>query len=342
MKPRRDEEHEERQERHGLNSQLFLRVLRLFVVTLLCLKTVTLNGIALAQTPLRLAVLDFNGDETGVVTAQLRGLALGKFELLDPALVRAAAQGAGYGGSLNMQREEARALGLSLGCEFYLLGKVLSGRRLGTDNQAYYEALAGLFAVETRTGGLAAFGFAREQAANETAAQKKLAAALPGVWQQLVDAMLQTYARHLNEIAAAGRTPTAVIEVLNDDQLGQQGQQPIFYQRLKPDYTPEAEAVGLTATVEIEAVFQADGNIGDVTVVRWAGFGLDEAALATVKQLRFKPARQAEKEVTIRGLVRYNFRRPPALAERLEAAERLKRSLRELTSPVIKRPPPHP
>ncbi len=316
-----------------------MRRLTIFFVTLVWL---TFSLRATAQSPLRLAVLDFNGDEAGAVAAQLRGLAQGKFELLDPALVRVAAQGTGYGGNLNMQREEARALGLSLGCEFYLLGKVQSGRRLGADNQAYYEALVGLFAVETRTGDLASFGFAREQAANEAEAQKKLAAALPGVWQQLVDAMLQDHAKHLNEIAEAGRPPLAVIEVLNDDQLGQQGQQPIFYQRLKPEYTLEAEAAGIAATVEVAAVFQADGKIGEVTVMRWAGFGLDEAAVATVKKLRFKPARQAEKEVTIRGLVRYNFRRPPAMAERLEEAERLKRSLRELTSPVLKRPPLRP
>lgn len=295
-----------------------------------------------AQTSLRLAVLDFNGDETGAITAQLRGLAKGQFELLDPALVLAAAHGAGYGGSLNLPREEARALGLSLGCEFYLLGKVLSGRRLGKEHQTYYEALVGLFAVETRTGDLASFGFAREEAATEAEAQKKLAAVLPGVWHRSVEALQQAHVRHLKAIAEVGRRPSAVLEVLNDDQLGQQGEQPTFYQRLKPEYTLEAEAAGITATVEVEAVFQADGKIGEVAVVRWAGFGLDESAVATVKKLRFKPARQAEKDVTIRGLVRYNFRRPTAMAERLEEAERLKRSLRELTSPVIKSPLPRP
>ncbi|MBI1763898.1 MAG: energy transducer TonB [Acidobacteria bacterium] len=298
--------------------------------------------LAAAQTPLRLAVVDLSGDEAGAVTAQLRELAKGRFELLDPALIRVAAQGAGYSGSLNLRREEARTLGLSLGCEFYLLGRVQSGRRLGADNQPYYEAWTGLFLVETRTGDLAFFGFAREQAPQEDTVQKKLALVLPEVWQRLDKALWLTYNRHLTEIAEVGRTPLAVIEVLNDDQLGQQGQQPIFYQRLKPEYTSAAEAAGVTATVELEAVFQADGNIGEVTVVRWAGFGLDESAIKTVKKLRFKPARQAEKEVTIRGLVRYNFRRPPAMAERLEEAERLKRSLRELTSPVIKSPLPHP
>jgi len=65
-------------------------------------------------------------------------------------------------------------------------------------------------------------------------------------------------------------------------------------------------------------------------------------AIATVRKLRFKPAMQAGKEVTIRGLVRYNFRRSPTLAERQEEAERLKRSLRELKKTVLKSPPPRP
>jgi TonB family protein len=130
-----------------------------------------------------------------------------------------------------------------------------------------------------------------------------------------------------------------LIEVLNDGRLGQGSQQPVFYQRLKPEYTKEAEWAGITATVELEAVFQADGQVGEVTVTRWAGFGLDEAALATVRKLRFKPAQQAGKEVTIRGLVRYNFRRPPSVAERQAETEQLKRSLRELKSFGVKVPP---
>lgn len=306
------------------------------MIILLLAVWLTCSTQALAQPSLRLAVLDFQGDETGEVAAQMRVLAKDKFELLDQDLVRVAAQGAGYNGSLNMPRHEARALGISLGCDFYLLGKVVGGRRLGQNNQAYFESLTGLLVVETRTGGLATFWFHREQSGNQAEAQRKLLAALPFAWQKVFGAMKQLHTQHLNEVADVGQPPSPVIEVLNDDQLGKQGQQPVFFQRLKPEYTIEAEAAGITATVEIEAVFQADGSIGEVRVVRWAGFGLDESSVATIKKMRFKPARQAEKEVTIRGLVRYNFRRPTAMAERLEEAERLKRSLRELASPVIK------
>jgi TonB family protein len=283
------------------------------------------------------------GDETGEAGRLLRALAKAEpasFELLDDALVRAAAQGAGYQGSLNLHRHEARALGSSVGCDFYLLGKMQVGRRQG--EVVYYEAWTGLFAVETRSGALTSFAFESVRAENEAEARKKLLATLTSLWRHQAQAMLTARSRHQAEIANVSQPATTVLEVLNDDELGQDSQQPIFYQRLKPEYTKEAELAGVVATVELEAVFQADGKVGEITVTQWAGFGLDEAALATVRKLRFKPALQAGKEVTIRGLVRYNFRRPPTLAERQEEAERLKRSLRELKNPVIKSPPPRP
>jgi len=298
---------------------------------------------ALAQAPLRLAVFALPGDEMREMETLLRTLAKKEsaaFELLDDTLVRAAAQGAGYQGSLNLHRNEARALGLSIGCDFYLLGKMQVGRRQG--EEVYYEAWAGLFLVETRRGALTSFAFESVRAKNETEARKKLLATLTSVWRQQAQAMLAARSQHQVEVTSLGQPATAVLEVLNDDQLGPDGQQPIFYQRLKPEYTKEAELAGVVATVELEAVFQADGKVGEVVVTRWAGFGLDAAALATVRKLRFKPAVQAGKDVTIRGLVRYNFRRPPTLAERQEEAERLKRSLRELKNPVVKSPPPRP
>ena len=301
-----------------------------------------LSVTGLAQVPLRLAVVDFKGDETGAVTALLRKLAQVQptdFELLEPELIRAAAQGAKYAGGLNLQREEARALGLSLGCDYFWLGKVQIGRRQGEGQRQYFEALLGLFTVETRTGRLVAFNFFREEAATEVEARQRLSVSIQHSWSKLAAALFTARDQHRAEVAQAGFLQTPLIEVLNDDQLGQGAQQPIFYQRFKPEYTQEAEWAGITATVELEAVFQADGRVGDVQVTRWAGFGLDEVALATVRKLRFKPAQQAGKEVTIRGLVRYNFRRSLSLAERQDEAERLKRSLRELKNSGVIVPP---
>lgn len=287
-----------------------------------------------AQSPVRLAVIDFVGDDNGIVSAVLRQSVTSEFELLDDDLVRAATRGAGYQGSLNLSRDEARALGQSLGCDFFVLGKTLTTRRLvgASGEQAYFESLAGLFWVETRTGKLILFSFESAKSETETASKETLKAVLKQGWLRYTGAVLNARKRHAAAVEDFQPLPPA-IEVLTDDLAATGVQQPFFYQRLKPDYTEQADLAGITATVELEAVFREDGTIGDVEVVKWAGFGLDESAIATVKKLRFKPAERDGKKLTLQGLVRYNFRRPLSQAERQEETERLKRSLRDIKKP---------
>lgn len=290
-------------------------------------------GPGLAQTPVRLAVLELVGDEKGEYSTLVREFARSSnadFDLIDEDLTRAASRGAGYSGSLNLSRDEARALGQSLGSDFYLLGKILVARRIGANNQAYFEALAGLFFVETRSGSLTLFAYEQAHLPDEQQARDRLKETIRRHWPTYAGTMLESRRRWTSAIADAGRRNPPPVEVLTDDLAAQGVRQPFFYQRLKPDYTEQADLAGITATVELEVVFREDGRIGEIEVVRWAGFGLDESAIATVKKLRFKPAEQAQKPLTIKGLVRYNFRRPLTQAERQEELERLKRSLRDL------------
>ena len=49
-------------------------------------------------------------------------------------------------------------------------------------------------------------------------------------------------------------------------------------------------------------------SFGPIEVVRWAGFGLDEAARAAVAAATFYPARLGEEPVSARALLRFNFR----------------------------------
>ncbi|MCG3159813.1 MAG: hypothetical protein JMDDDDMK_00833 [Acidobacteria bacterium] len=303
-----------------------------------------------AQAPIRLAVLDFDGDEQGKFADLLRSLSRtsdsSQFELLDENLTRLAARGAGYDRNLNLSRAEARALGQSLGCEFYILGKVLVTRRAVSADQFYYEALAGSFVVETRTGALTLFIFDRAKAGDEQKARDQLEELIRGEWPRCVSAIVSARKKQVAEIETATQTSAPLIEVLSDDFDAHGGELPVFYQRLKPAYTEQADLVGVTATVELEAVFGADGKVGEIEVTRWAGFGLDESAIATVRQLGFKPARRDGKNVTIRALVRYNFRRPPSQAVAPQAAspeeiERIRRSLRDILIPKqspVKRP----
>jgi TonB family protein len=294
---------------------------------------------AQTQNPIRLAILDLPGDDRGELATLLRELASqAGFELINEDLTIKAARGAGYRGSLNLSRDEARALGQSLGCEFYILGKAQVARRLATGEEFYFEALAGLFTIEARTGRLIRFRFERARTHNEQESYRQLKELVKAGWGGSVDAIFVAQEKHAHEIKNVIDKTGPVKEILIDDAEGSGIEQPVFYQRIKPAYTDQAELAGIAATVELEAVFGEDGQVGNVEVVRWAGFGLDESAMSAVRSLRYKPAERDGKRLTIRGLVRYNFRRPivqaaQPQAQSREELERLKRSLRDILRP---------
>ena len=302
----------------------------------------TASGNVSAQEPIRLAVLDFGGDEQGKFSGLLKSLAGAngseRIELLDENLTRLAARGAAYDGSINMNREEARAFGQSLGCDFYILGRILHTRRAVSADKFYFEALAGLFLVETRSGSLTLFVFDREQDENEAKSLDKLVSKVELDRPGFVNAIFSARKKQAVEIESVAQEKQPLIEIFPDDPNDQGMERPVFYERLKPAYTEQADLMGVTATVELEAVFGSDGKVGDVQIVRWAGFGLDESAAATIRRLSFKPARRDGKDVTIRALVRYNFRRPlpqvvaPQVASP-EEIERIRGSLREILIP---------
>jgi len=275
------------------------------------------------------AVVDFVGDGQHEAE-ELRKLAAREFTAVEEEQMRAAIRGAGYRGSLNLSREEARALGMSIGCDFYLLGVVRVPRRIVSAEEFYYEGIAGLFTVETRSGRLLLFDFARTKAADEKAARVALDVQIRQSWKKSSAAITAAVSRSRAESEVFNQTPAEPVEILPEETQTTNIAQPVFYQRVKPRYTEEAESLSITAVVELEAVFREDGQVGDVEIVRWAGFGLDESATATVRGLRFKPAERDGRKVSLRALVRYNFRRPPTAAEIREEAERLKRSLRDV------------
>ncbi len=68
-------------------------------------------------------------------------------------------------------------------------------------------------------------------------------------------------------------------------------QAPRVVREMKPDYTAEAMRAQIQGTVEVEAIVQADGKVGEVRVVRSLDkdYGLDDAAVRAVKGWEFKP-----------------------------------------------------
>jgi len=59
-----------------------------------------------------------------------------------------------------------------------------------------------------------------------------------------------------------------------------------------PVYTEEARRLRIEGDVVLEVVFAATGQIRIVGVVKSLGHGLDEAAVAATRQIRFTPARR--------------------------------------------------
>ena len=109
-------------------------------------------------------------------------------------------------------------------------------------------------------------------------------------------------------------TVDAVIEEAPEDEQAAATQGirlPRPFRRLRPDYPATAARAEAEATVDVAVDVGADGEVGEVQIIRWAGFGLDESTMATVRQLHFFPAMKNSAPIPMRVLLRYNFRKPP-------------------------------
>ncbi|MGH9787156.1 MAG: energy transducer TonB [Candidatus Acidiferrales bacterium] len=75
----------------------------------------------------------------------------------------------------------------------------------------------------------------------------------------------------------------------------------------QPEYSEEARKARYQAKVSLWAVVDTDGHVRDVRVVRAAGMGLDEQAIATVKSWRFKPAERNNRAVPVYMTIEIDF-----------------------------------
>jgi TonB family protein len=275
-----------------------------------------------AQTTTRkttLAVLDFGETETGRRAAdhvwQTMRSADG-LELPDREEARAAARGIGYAGSLNMTLAEARELGASLGADFFITGDAQTLRRSPSTDSPYYEAYASIFLVSSRTGRLIMWDRPSFQAATPDAALELLLKELAGGERsyRMTIALRRALEDEMQMRAlAVGRTAPLIEEAPDDagDAKAQGLRLPLPYRRLRPPYPETASLAEAVATVDVEVDIGADGEVSKVEVVRWAGFGLDEATINTVRRMHFRPAMRDGEPVPMRVLLRYNFRKPP-------------------------------
>lgn len=276
------------------------------------------NANAQTSQPPILTVLDFGSTtmaKQATDTLRTRLRSTGEVLVADADLSRAAAKGIGYSGSLNLSLSEARDLGAALATEFYILGDAQTLRRSSFDSPVYYEAYCSLFLVSARTGRLLLWERPRFEDAEANKAEQRLSQYLSddALFRRLTDIIKKTHAEERIQRSVLTTPAEAVIEEAPDDEKAAEVQgirTPRPYRRLRPEYPQTAARADAEATVDVVVDVGADGEVGDIQIVRWAGFGLDESTIATVRQLHFFPAMKNGTPVAMRVMLRYNFRKP--------------------------------
>jgi TonB family protein len=269
--------------------------------------------------PATVAVLDFGESTLARLSAEKFSTNLRQQTGLiipDRDQVRAAAHGAGYAGSISLSLSEARDLGAALGCDFFVLGDAQTLRRSPSTGPVYYESYASIFLVSARTGRLIRWERPNFRAATAAAAEQAL------FLQLSTDNSSPPYVvsvhraqedeRGERELTTAEQVP--IIEAAPDDDKSAEAEGlrlPRPYRRLIPPYPDSAAVAEAEATVDVLVDLDAEGEVTRVEVERWAGFGLDEATIDTVRRLHFFPAKRNGVAIPIRVLLRYNFRKPP-------------------------------
>ena len=269
--------------------------------------------------------------------------------LVEDSMIRPALRGLGYDGSINMSRVQARRIGSAIGCDFFITGKLEVLTRSEREGESHEEAFAGLMIVDGRTGDLSVFDFISEKATTRELALNAVEKAMVERAAGYIDRIIQI--RRRGPLAAStppwntGTTVGDRIEDVPDEDSPRAAgfRPPQFLSRVKPSYTSEAEQADITATVEVMVVFRSNGEVGPIEITRWAGFGLDESATAAVRQLKYTPAMRDGEPVSIRAMIRYNFRRLNDVSQQPEAPApeppaKPERDLRPIFKPTYRRP----
>jgi TonB family protein len=75
----------------------------------------------------------------------------------------------------------------------------------------------------------------------------------------------------------------------------------------KPEYTDEARSKKIEGEVLLQVTFTAAGEVRVERVIQGLGYGLDSAAQAAARQIRFRPAQQEGQPVDAKAIVHITF-----------------------------------
>src|SRR5262249_29472235 len=120
--------------------------------------------------------------------------------------------------------------------------------------------------------------------------------------------VLQAHEGRLNSIEPSSGPMTNPKPVAsNTGRFGGGISPPTIAQKVNPQYSIDARPLRIQGTVVLSATINPDGTVTINQVVRALGFGLDESAIAAVRQWRFRPSMRNGEAVATNLNIEVNF-----------------------------------
>ncbi len=285
--------------------------MRLFLVFLFFLLCLIASSATLQAQPkdenTTLAIL-FEDPQSELLTAKLiKTLSQSGFTIQEQSLTKTINQSLKFPNRMNLSSREASNLGQALGVDVFLILRSKIVERADVGASLYGEGYLALAFVSSRSGKLILFDFIETQQPNITLASEIIAQQLIEQLPSYTQQVLSTVNKQFTPLSLDPQDAEAMEIPAEGSALAKAFDLPKFTARKQPIYTENARKMAVSAIVELEVVLRKDGKVGNVEVVHWAGFGLDESAIMAAKELKFKPALLEEKAVSSRALIRYNF-----------------------------------
>jgi Gram-negative bacterial TonB protein C-terminal len=218
-----------------------------------------------------------------------------KLNALDSDLVQTAFRSTTYENIYNLTTSEAKTIGSAIGCDYFILLKTDTWQRNSFDKGEYFESYAVVYVVNSKTGHLIFWKLYGFEDKKSSLAELKLFTQI-----NLISAQIRI------NLADSETNKTNIKEYSEDDKTLRS---PLPYKRIKPAYTTIASFHSVAATVDIEVDLNEKGEVTRTEIVRWAGFGLNESVIETVKKMNWRQALKDGKPIPIRILLRYNFKK---------------------------------
>src|SRR6185503_11448833 len=198
----------------------------------------------------------------------------------------------------------------------FVIGDAQTLRRSSSTNPVYFESYSSILVISSRTGRLILWDRLAFESNTPRDAEEKLNKTMCDrqTTKRYLEAIRKAQIEESNERSTPMDQNAPLVEDAPDDEMkaAVEGVRlPRPYRRLRPTYPESAAKAEAEGTVDVLVNVGADGEVGDVRVARWAGFGLDEVTVATVRKLHFFPAMKNGTAIAMRVLLRYNFRKPP-------------------------------